>query len=85
MTPLLDRAYKLRLKRDILRGRNINIQLDIAWYEARNVTYAVEILREYKRKNEIKIDRLNRRIAKIDNKYANKGQHVLNPRKKGEN
>ena len=59
--------------------------MDIAWYEARNVTYAVEILREYKRKNEIKIDRLNRRIAKIDNKYANKGQHVLNPRKKGEN
>lgn len=85
MIPLLDRAYKLRLERDILRSRNANIQLDIAWYKARFDTYAVRILREYKRKNEKKIDRLNRRIAKIDNKYANKGQHVLNPRKKGEN
>ena len=85
MTELIERAGKLKIRRDILRSRNANIQADISWFVTRHQQFAVDILREYKRKNEIKIDRLNRRIARIENKYANKGQHVLRLRKKEKN
>ena len=85
MIPLIDRAHKLRLKRDILRSRNANIRADITWFSARGKDDAVEILRGYERSNNKKIIRLERRIDKITRKFANKGRHVLNPRKKEKN
>lgn len=85
MIPLIDRAHKLRLKRDILRSRNANIHADITWFSARGKDDAVEILRGYERSNNKKIIRLERRIDKITRKFANKGRHVLNPRKKEKN
>lgn len=84
MPDLIERAGKLKVRRDILRSRNANIQTDMNWYITRHDDYAVGILREFKRKNEIKIDRLNRRIAKIAKKYENKGRHVA-ARKKEKN
>lgn len=85
MIPLIDRAHKLRIKRDILRSRNANIHADITWFSARGKNDAVEILRGYERTNTKKIIRLERRIDKITRKFANKGRHVLNPRKKEKN
>ena len=85
MIPLIDRAHKLRIKRDILRSRNANIHADITWFSARGKDDAVEILRGYERTNTKKIIRLERRIDKITRKFANKGKHVLNPRKKEKN
>lgn len=85
MIPLIDRAHKLRLKRDILRSRNANIHADITWFRARGKDDAVEILRGYERSNNKKIIRLERRIDKITRKFANKGRHVLSPRKKEKN
>ena len=85
MIPLIDRAHKLRLKRDILRSRNANIRADITWFSARGKDDAVEIIERYERTNNKKIIRLERRIDKITRKFANKGRHVLNPRKKEKN
>ena len=85
MIPLIDRAHKLRIKRDILRSRNANIRADITWFSARGKNDALEILRGYERKNTKKIIRLERRIDRITRKFANKGRHVLNPRKKEKN
>ena len=85
MIPLIDRAHKLRLKRDILRSRNANIRADITWFSARDKDDAVEILRGYERKNTKKIIRLERRIDRITRKFANKGRHVANLRKKEKN
>ena len=85
MIPLIDRAHKLRLKRDILRSRNANIRADITLFSARGKDDAVEILESYERTNNKKIIRLERRIDKITRKFANKGRHVLNPRKKEKN
>ena len=85
MIPLIDRAHKLRIKRDILRSRNANIRADITWFSARDKDDAVEILRGYERKNTKKIIRLERRIDRITRKFANKGRHVANLRKKEEN
>lgn len=85
MIPLIDRAHKLRIKRDILRSRNANIRTDITWFSARGKDDAVEILRGYERKNTKKIIRLERRIDRITRKFANKGRHVANLRKKEKN
>lgn len=85
MIPLIDRAHKLRIKRDILRSRNANIRADITWFSARDKDDAVEILRGYERKNTKKIIRLERRIDRITRKFANKGRHVANLRKKEKN
>ena len=85
MIPLIDRAHKLRIKRDILRSRNANIRADITWFSARGKDDALEILRGYERKNTKKIIRLERRIDRITRKFANKGRHVANLRKKEEN
>ena len=85
MIPLIDRAHKLRIKRDILRSRNANIRADITWFSARGKDDAVETLESYERTNNKKIIRLERRIDKITRKFANKGRHVLNPRKKEKN
>ena len=85
MIPLIDRAHKLRLKRDILRSRNANIRADITWFSARGKDDALEILRGYERKNTKKIIRLERRIDRITRKFANKGRHVANLRKKEKN
>lgn len=85
MIPLIDRAHKLRIKRDILRSRNANIRADITWFSARGKDDAVEILRGYERKNTKKIIRLERRIDRITRKFANKGRHVANLRKKEKN
>ena len=82
MIPLIDRAHKLRVKRDILRSRNANIHADITWFSSRGKDDAVEILKSYERKNTKKIIRLDRRIDRITRKFANKGRHVANPRKK---
>ena len=82
MIPLIDRAHKLRLKRDILRSRNANIRADITWFGARGKDDAVEILESYERANNKKIIRLDRRIDRITRKFANKGRHIANPRKK---
>ena len=85
MIPLIDRAHKLRIKRDILRSRNANIRADITWFSARGRDDAVEILLGYERKNTKKIIRLERRIDRITRKFANKGRHVANLRKKEKN
>lgn len=85
MIPLIDRAHKLRIKRDILRSRNANIRADITWFSTRGKDDAVEILRGYERKNTKKIIRLERRIDRITRKFANKGRHVANLRKKEKN
>lgn len=85
MIPLIDRAHKLRIKRDILRSRNANIRADITWFSARGKDDAIEILRGYERKNTKKIIRLERRIDRITRKFANKGRHVANLRKKEKN
>ena len=85
MIPLVDRAHKLRIKRDILRSRNANIRADITWFSTRGKDDAVEILRGYERKNTKKIIRLERRIDRITRKFANKGRHVANLRKKEKN
>ena len=85
MIPLIDRAPKLRIKRDILRSRNANIRADITWFSARGKNDALEILRGYERKNTKKIIRLERRIDRITRKFANKGRHVANLRKKEKN
>ncbi len=85
MIPLIDRAHKLRIKRDILRSRNANIRADITWFSARGKNDALEILRGYERKNTKKIIRLERRIDRITRKFANKGRHVANLRKKEKN
>lgn len=85
MIPLIDRAHKLRIKRDILRSRNANIRADITWFSARGKDDALEILRGYERKNTKKIIRLERRIDRITRKFANKGRHVANLRKKEKN
>ena len=85
MIPLIDRAHKLRLKRDILRSRNANIRADITWFSARGKDEVVEILESYERTNNKKIIRLDRRIDRITRKFANKGRHVANPRKKEKN
>lgn len=85
MIPLIDRAHKLRIKRDILRSRNANIRADITWFSARGKDDAVEILENYERSNNKKIIRLDRRIDRITRKFANKGRHVANPRKKEKN
>ena len=85
MIPLIDRAHKLRIKRDILRSRNANIRADITWFSARGKDDAIEILRGYERKNTKKIIRLEQRIDRITRKFANKGRHVANLRKKEKN
>lgn len=85
MVPLIERAGKLKVRRDILRSRNANIQADISWFSTRHQPFAVEVLRDFKKQNDKKIARLERRINRIENKYANKGQHVLRLRKKEKN
>ena len=85
MIPLIDRAHKLRIKRDILRSRNANIRADSTCFSAPGKEDAVEILRGYERKNTKKIIRLERRIDRITRKFANKGRHVANLRKKEKN
>ena len=84
MPELIDRAYKLKIRRDILRSRNANIQADISWFVTRHQPFAVEILKGYKQKNDKKIARLTRRIDRIAKKYENKGRHVA-ARKKEKN
>lgn len=85
MTELIERAGKLKIRRDILRSRNANIQADISWFSTRHQKFAVDFLKDLKRQNDKKIARLERRINRIENKYANKGQHVLRLRKKEKN
>lgn len=85
MIPLIDRAHKLRLKRDILRSRNANIRADITWFSARGKDGVVEVLEGYERTNNKKIIRLDRRIDRITRKFANKGRHVASSRKKETN
>lgn len=82
MTELIERAKKLKIRRDILLSRNANIQADISWFYTRNQKFAVDFLKDLKRQSDKKIVRLERRINRIENKYANKGQHVLRLRKK---
>ena len=85
MIPLIDRVHELRVRRDILNSRNVNIQTDIGWFTTRHNDYAVNILKGFQKKNDKKIARLTRRINRIENKYANKGQHVLRLRNKEKN
>ena len=63
----------------------MNIQTDIGWFTTRHDDYAVNILKGFQKNNDKKIARLTRRINRIENRYANKGQHVLNPRNKEKN
>lgn len=79
------RVAKLKATRALLVSRNERIQADLTMFvESWNPEIA-RILNDFKLQNTKKIARLTRRIDRIENKYANKGQHVLNPKYKGEN
>lgn len=69
----------------VLASRNANIVVDIGWFAARNKVDAVLILEGYKKANDKKIERLQKRLDRLNKKYENKGQHVLDPKYKEKN
>lgn len=85
MSELIDRTARMRAKRDIFAMQNANVTLDIARFKVRNDLEAVSILKSFQKPLLRKIARLERRIKRIETKFANKGQHVLDPRKKEKN
>lgn len=78
----LNRTERLKVRRDILQSRIAGIRADMGWYATRHQPFAVKLLKEQKRKYVKKLERLQRRIDRVENKYANQGRHVLNPKYK---
>jgi len=84
----IEKLYQLKLERDILRSRNVNINIDRSWYLNQKVDFAVKTLDGYLTRNNKKIEKLNKKIARVRrkiDKLKNKGQHVANPNNKEKN